>query len=63
MATIVSIQPSARRRVPGSALLRRIDELGPVVLLAGVLAVLAAAAHEGQPGGAAPQALGQWRAE
>ncbi|HXS53640.1 MAG TPA: hypothetical protein VN782_13995 [Usitatibacter sp.] len=63
MATIVSIQPSARRRVPGCAWLRRLDELGPVLLLAAVLAVVAVAAHEWRPGAAAPLAFGELHAE
>ncbi len=46
MVTIVSPAAAARRPAPASSFIRRLDELGPVVLLAAVLAVLAAAAYE-----------------
>ena len=46
MATILSLGRSRRRDAPSSSRLRRLDELGPVLLLAAVLAVLVAAAYE-----------------
>jgi len=64
MATIVSFHMPARRCAPGSDWIHRLDALGPVLLLAAVLAVLAAAGYEARAGAAAaPLSLAQLRAE
>jgi len=64
MATIVSSHSPARRRPPGSDLIRRLDALGPVALLAAVLAVLVAAGYESRAGAAsAAVSIPELRAE
>ena len=64
MATIVSSRQPARHCAPGSAFIRRLDALGPVLLLAAVLAVLAAAGYESRAGTAPmPLSLAQMHAE
>ena len=64
MATIVSFHLPARRCAPGSDWIRRLDALGPVLLLAAVLAVLAAAGYESRAGTAPmPLSLAQMHAE
>ena len=58
MVTIVSAGRPSRRPAPPSSFIRRLDELGPVLVLAAVLAILVAAAVESRPTqpGAAPVA-------
>ena len=63
MATLVSFHRPARRCEPGSDWVRRLDALGPVLLLAAVLAVLVAAAHESRSAVAAPLSLTSLQAE
>ena len=46
MATIVLSRATVRRPAPPASRGRWLDRLGPVLLLAAVLAVLGAAAHE-----------------
>lgn len=47
MATILSSHPTRRQHAPGSTRLARwLDQGAPVVILAGMLAILAAAAGE-----------------
>lgn len=46
MATIVLSRTTARRPAPPASRGRWLDRLGPVLLLAAVLAILGAAAHE-----------------
>ena len=64
MATLVSFHRPARRCEPGSDWVRRLDALGPVLLLAAVLAVLAAAGYGSRTAAAGtPLSLAQLHAE
>ena len=63
MATIVTLH-APRRSPRAAAFLRWLDELGPVLLLAAVLAVVMAAAYVSRPGAAgAPRSFTALSAE
>ncbi len=63
MATIVSATTCRRRPAPPSSFARWLDQLGPVLLLAAVLAVLAAAAYQARATDTAPLAVARMMAE